>query len=494
MSDRLRSTDLIDLVVDQGTFTATDDDVVSDDPLQFVDTKAYAQRLQAAADASGATESITTGRARVGGCDVVLIVGEFDFLAGTLGVATAERVVRAFERAVESRVPVVALPISGGTRMQEGAAAFIQMASCAAAVQRLRDAGLLYVAYLRNPTTGGVLASWASLAHVRWAEPGALIGLTGPRVAEQMTGAPFPEGVQVAENLAVHGVIDEVVEPAALRSRLAALLNLAASPRAAWRAGAPATYVDEDASVDAWKAVTASRDPHRPGVSELLDACGAAPAAILRGDKAGTDDPGCMVSLARVCGYSAIVVAQSRAQGERGASMTAAGYRKARRGIELAGRLRLPLVTIVDTAGAAMTPRDEEEGVAASIAECLAALSAVSSPTLAVLLGEGAGGGAIALLPADRLVAAEHAWLSPIAPEGASAILYRTTERAADVAASQHITSTDLRRLGIADVVVPGAPDVLAAVIAEQLRGLADQPKAARLWARRRRYRTIARS
>ena len=484
------------MLADRGSFAEWDTDVVSTDPLSFQDTKPYPQRLKEAAAASGATEAVVTGGAAIDGIEVVLVAGEFGFLAGTMGVATAERVVRAFERATQERLPVVALPVSGGTRMQEGTAAFIQMAGCAAAARRHRDAGLPYVAYLRNPTTGGVLGSWASLAQVTWAEPGALLGLTGPRVVAELAAAPLPSGVQTAEHLAEHGVVDEVVAAEQLRQRLAGLLGILTTRGGRWQRQAEPLLLDDDAEIGAWEAVEHSRTTDRPGVRQLLEACGAELIEI-RGDGAGEDDHGCRAGVARVCGFSAVVVAQDRKPGERGASLGAAGYRKARRGMLLASELRLPLITIIDTTGAAMTGHDEEGGLAASIAACLSELSATPSPTLSVLLGEGTGGGAVALLPADRVVAAAHAWLSPIAPEGASVILHRTTDRAAQVAESQAIASTDLRRLGIVDMVVADrdaqAAQRMAAVVGQELAALLEQDPATRLGARRQRYRTVAR-
>ncbi|MPZ72093.1 MAG: acetyl-CoA carboxyl transferase [Nitriliruptorales bacterium] len=489
---------MIDLVADPGTFEPWDSDVVSNDPLAFHDTMSYRTRLLQAERHSGSSEAIVAGRASVQGRAVVLIAGEFSFLGGTLGVAAAERVIRAFDRATESRLPVVAMPVSGGTRMQEGAAGFIQMAGCAAAVQRLRDAGLLYVVYLRNPTTGGVLGSWASLAHVRLAEPGALIGLTGPRVVRAVTGHPLPAGVQTAENLGRRGLLDEIVRPSRLRERLGHILD-AADPRPGeWQAPMGPEVLGDDADVAGWDAVVESRRAGRPGVADVLRQCGA-DVVRLRGDGAGNDDENCIVGMGRVCGIAAMVLAQRRNDGggARGASIGAVGYRQYRRAIALADELGLPLVGVIDTRGAAMTPHDEEGGVAAMIAACLGALSVVRTPTLSVLLGEGSGGGALALLPADRVVAAEHGWLAPISPEGASAILYRTTERAADVAGAQRISSTDLRRLGIVDTVVPDGDGAMApriaAVIGDELRRLAERDDEERLDARRRRYRTVAR-
>jgi acetyl-CoA carboxylase carboxyl transferase subunit beta len=213
----------------------------------------------------------------------------------------------------------------------------------------------------------------------------------------------------------------------------------------------------------------------------------------LRGDRAGGgDDPGCLAALARVRGIPAVVVAHDR-RADRPARMGAAGYRKARRAMALAGELGLPLLTIVDTPGAEMSVAAEEGGMSFAIAECLAALSALPVPTLAVLLGEGGSGGALALLAADRVVCAEHASLEAIAPEGASAILYRSTDHAAELAATQGGASWDLARFGIVDVVVPEEPpgyvERLGAVVEAELRALATIDSAARLETRRRRYR-----
>jgi acetyl-CoA carboxylase carboxyl transferase subunit beta len=173
--------------------------------------------------------------------------------------------------------------------------------------------------------------------------------------------------------------------------------------------------------------------------------------------------------------------------------MGPAGYRKARRAIGIAAELALPVLTIVDTPGAEMSQAAEEGGLSFAIADCLATLVAAPVPTLAVLAGEGGSGGAIALLATDRVVCAEHASLEAIAPEGASAILYRSTERAAELAATQGGASWDLARFGIADVVVPegaaGFPERLGAVVEAELRALTQADPAARLETRRRRYR-----
>src|SRR3954451_15606618 len=209
----------IALVADAVRLEAWDEDVVSGDPLGFSDVRAYGERLAEAREKTGLSESVLTGLIEVDGRRLVVVAGEFGFLGGSIGVATGERVARAIERAIERRLPVLALPASGGTRMQEGAPALMQMAKLAAAVRRLREAGLTYVVCLMHPTTGGVLASWGSLGTVTWAEPGALVGFGGPRVVEMLTGAPLPDDVQRAERMLERGLLDDVVAPDELRER-----------------------------------------------------------------------------------------------------------------------------------------------------------------------------------------------------------------------------------------------------------------------------------
>jgi acyl-CoA carboxylase subunit beta len=475
----------IALVADPGSFEPWDEDVVSDDPLRFSDVRPYADRLAEARARTGLSESVLTGLIEVEGRRVVVVAGEFGFLGGSIGVATGERVARALERAIEQRLPVLALPASGGTRMQEGAPALMQMAKLAAAVRRLRDARLPYIVCLMHPTTGGVLASWGSLGHVTWAEPNALLGFGGPRVVEMLTGEPLPGDVQRAERMLERGLLDDVVRPEELRERVSRVLAVThASPRERPRA---VVQVEEVAPGDAWASLQRARDPQRPTAADLL-AAWAADVTPLRGDRAGVgDDPACLAALARVRGIPCAVIAQLRGR------MGPAGYRKARRAMGIAAELGLPVLTIVDTPGAEMSQAAEEGGLSFAIADCLAALLAAPVPTLAVLAGEGGSGGAIALLAADRVVCAEHASLEAIAPEGASAILYRSTERAAELAATQGGASWDLARFGIADVVVPEGParfpERLGAVVEAELRELIEADPPVRLDTRRRRYR-----
>ena len=211
---------------------------------------------------------------------------------------------------------------------------------------------------------------------------------------------------------------------------------------------------------------------------------------------------GLILALARIGGYPCVVIGQDRRQPPPGP----AALRLARRGIRLAAGLRLPLVTVIDTPGAELSTAAEEDGLAGEIAGCLADLITHPGPTVSVLLGQGTGGAALALLPADRTLAAEHAWLAPLAPEGASAIVYRDNRHAAEIAARQGIRAADLAALGLVDVVIPEAPPgavipeappgaalchALGHVLHRELADLTAQDDRARLAARARRFRDL---
>ncbi|MFG1750059.1 carboxyl transferase domain-containing protein [Streptosporangium sandarakinum] len=485
---------MIDIVLDPGTWRSWDAPPAEPAP----NGSDYAEELAAARARSGYDESVVTGEGLLDGRRVAVVACEFSFLAGSIGVAAAERLTAAVERATAERLPLLAAPASGGTRMQEGALAFTQMVKITAAVAAHRAAGLPYIVYLRHPTTGGVFASWGSLGHVTAAEPGALIGFLGPRVFESLHGYPFPEGVQVAENLFAHGLIDAVVSAEDVRRIAAGVLAVLCAPREV-RVKEP--EADEPAQpVDAWEAVIRSRRDDRPGVRALLRH-GASDVTPLNGTGEGENDPGLLIALARFGEAPAVVLGQDRGRRRSGAPLGPAGLRVARRGMRLASELGLPLVTVVDTSGAALSKAAEEGGLAAEIARSLADLVTLDAPTVCLLLGEGAGGAALSLLPADRVLCAQHAWLSPLPPEGASALLYRSVDFAPEIAAAQGVKSTDLRRDGIVDRVIPELPDAayepeafcrrVSAALEHELAGLLAVPPADRLTARLARYRRL---
>ncbi|WP_024800674.1 carboxyl transferase domain-containing protein [Nocardia sp. BMG51109] len=563
----------LDELLDVGSFIGWDRPPVE------VDADArYRAELRSAGQRAGTDESVLTGEGLLRGRRVAVIACEFGFLAGSIGVAAAERIVTAVERASELGLPMVASPTSGGTRMQEGTVAFVQMVKVAGAVAAHKAAGHPYLVYLRDPTMGGVFASWGSLGHMTFAEPGALIGFLGPRVYEALYGRPFPEGVQTAENLYRSGVIDGVVPVRVFRRIAHRVLNVTTgqpdtstsaplttnSPTARTASAPPATNAPTPPSTNTptppdmnaptpssastttnlptpptansptapdrgsgtpptvrppipttgtehvvpqtvpdpettWRTVTISRRPDRPGIRELLRH--ATDRVPLSGTGQGESDRTVVHALARLRGRPCIVFGHDRAGQTGENTMGPAALREARRSMQLAAELRLPLVLVIDTAGAALSREAEERGLAPEIARCLADLVTLGTPTISVLLGQGSGGGALALLPADRVLAARHSWLAPLPPEGASAIVHRDTAHAPELAAAQRIRSPDLRTDGIVDRIIPENPDAadepvdfarrVVATVAEELDLLRTRPPHELAALRRLRYRRL---
>jgi acetyl-CoA carboxylase carboxyl transferase subunit beta len=332
------------------------------------------------------------------------------------------------------------------------------------------------------------------------AEPGALVGFLGPRVYEALYGRGFPEGVQVAENLFERGLIDAVVPPEQIADVLARALNVLCADRSVPDSpGGPAAQ-EPFADVAAWESVARSRRDERPGVRRLLRYA-ATDVVPLNGTGEGEQDPGLLIALASFGGAPCVLLGQDRRGQTEERPLGPGALREARRGMRLAAELELPLVTVIDTPGAALSVEAEEGGLAGEIARCLSDQVMLEAPTLTLLLGQGTGGGALALLPGDRVVAALHGWLSPLPPEGASAIVHRDVEHAPEMAANQQVRSADLLANGIVDRIVPEHPDAadepeefcrrMGGVLREELAALLRQDPHERLAARIERYRRL---
>ncbi|NBE79770.1 acetyl-CoA carboxylase carboxyltransferase subunit alpha [Micromonospora rubida] len=233
---RLGAPERLRQLVDPSSFAALPDRPDDVDPIGFVDVLPYPHRLVAARAATGLPEAVVCGTATIGGHPVALAVMDFRFLGGSLGCVVGELITRTAERALNDGVPLVLVTASGGARMQEGALSLMQMATVSQAVAALREAGLLTVSVLTDPTYGGVAASFATNTDVVLAESGARMGFAGPRVIRQVTGRDLPEGFQTAEFLLRHGQVDMVVQRRSLRARLLVLLAAARSARADRRA------------------------------------------------------------------------------------------------------------------------------------------------------------------------------------------------------------------------------------------------------------------
>jgi acetyl-CoA carboxylase carboxyl transferase subunit beta len=222
---RLRADARLGLLLDSNTFEERDAGLESLDPLGFVDTKAYPERVSDARANTGIRDAAVWGFGAIAGNRVAICVMDFAFMGGSMGSVVGEKVTRAAEAALAERIPLIVVSASGGARMQEGTLALMQLAKSVAALERLGRAGVPYISLMTDPTTGGVFASFAALGDVNVAEPGSLIGFAGARVAAGTTGEALPEGFQRAEFLFAHGFVDMVVPRAELRERMATLLG-----------------------------------------------------------------------------------------------------------------------------------------------------------------------------------------------------------------------------------------------------------------------------
>ncbi|MCB0986683.1 MAG: acetyl-CoA carboxyl transferase [Microthrixaceae bacterium] len=439
-----------------------DTGLASGDPLGF---PGYAEKLDGLR-----SESVRTGLVTVEGTPAVLIEGDFDVIGGSMGLVHGEKVVRAYDRAIERRLPVVIVTRSGGARMQEGMVALVQLARVAAAARRHTAEGLLSVAVLRSPTTGGVLASYGSLTDLRVAEAGATVGFAGPRVSEAVTGQAVGETSHHAESALAAGLVDAVLDPAEIPGWVAAVLGSIDRPLVARSAGVvePLTVAEVDTGVEepaggAWAEVRAARDPNRPSGMQL--------AAMLVSswvELSPATDPTLRTALATVAGHRVVVVASDRHAGTGRPGPDA--YRLVRRGLFLAGRLGLPVVTLVDMPGAEPGAESENGGIAGEMARTFADMADLPTPSISVCVGEGGSGGALALAAADLFVIQEHAIFSVIGPEGAAVILERDAGAAPRVAPLLRLTSGDLAELGIVDGVIADDPHSVVAVVEGAVR------------------------
>ena len=222
---RIGAAERLQQLFDEGTYVTHDSKLHSSDPLNFVDSKPYLQRLEEMRNATQMPDAVICASGLLNGRVVQICALELKFIGGSMGAVVGEKITRAIERCIAERTPLIIVSASGGARMQEGTISLMQLAKLSAALMRLDEARLPYVSVLTDPTTGGVTASFAMLGDLNIAEPGALIGFAGPRVIEQTIRQKLPEGFQRSEFLLQHGFLDAVVKRTELKSYISQALN-----------------------------------------------------------------------------------------------------------------------------------------------------------------------------------------------------------------------------------------------------------------------------
>jgi acyl-CoA carboxylase subunit beta len=434
------------LVVDPGTFQETNAALISVDPLVFHDQLPFPDRLAEAQERSGVAEAVITGIGEIGGQAAVLVLLDFHYLGGSIGVVAGEKIVLAMEMAALRRLPLIAFCSGGGARTQEGVLSLVQLAKTASASARLHRAGVPFISVLTHPATGGVYTGLGGQADIILAEPGAWIGSNPARRAAPGT----PEGGTVdAEEMLARGMIDDVVDRTSMRDTLAILLDLFAV-RGTPRPNVPLAAL-AGANLPAWQAESRTHHPDRPTSSAYIR--NLMPAFIeLHGDRTTGDDSTVICGIGRLDGVTVAVIGQER--GPEGRT-SAAGYRKAVRLMRLAGHLELPLLTLVDTPGAKTGVEAETDGIGMAIAQCLAMISMLPVPVICAIIGEGGGAGALALAAGDRILIQENAVYSVTGPETAGKPLHRASALQSSPVTSLKLTARECLRLGVVNAIIP---------------------------------------
>jgi acetyl-CoA carboxylase carboxyl transferase subunit beta len=410
---------------------------LEDGPLEW---SGYGTERRDAKDRSGEDESVLCGEARIGTTDAVVVAFDFRYLGGSVGTRAGGRITQAFAHARATRRPLVSLIATGGSRMQEGMLSLLELQRIARQARLTAAAGIPHVSVLRDPTTGGLWASLGSGADVVIGLTGAQVGFAGRRVRPT---ADIDDPAYTAAGQHSNGHVDEVVDASGLREALAGWLRLlSAGGTEPQPADMPRALGTADLPADGWAAVRQARAAERPRAAAYL-ADYFDEIRTISGDRAGGVDPGMICGVGRRGGRSIAFAAQA------GTATTPAGFRTASRLIRLAERLSLPVLTLVDTPGAANDAAAERAGVGPAIAELFGMIAGAAVPVTTLVIGEGGSGGALALAAPDQTWITPDAYFSVTAPELAAAILKRDASGVPETANQLRVRPQDLVDLGV---------------------------------------------
>ncbi|MDP6403244.1 MAG: acetyl-CoA carboxylase carboxyltransferase subunit alpha/beta [SAR202 cluster bacterium] len=449
-------------LADPGSFREINRSIISLDPLSFSSRVSYKQRLFRDQRRTGLTEAVVTGTCTVGGSPVVLVVLDFGFMGGTMGCVVGEKVALALEHSAKRKLPTIAVVTSGGARIQEGVLSLMQMAKTSVAATQTTAKGLPFISVLANPATGQAYASFANLADIVLAEPGAIVGYSPLRVLRDGRDRALGTEAHTAEAHLEHGLLDAVVDRTQLRDLLAVLVDLLGPQYRLTPLRKTKKPEARPEPAIAWNSVQLARHDSRPSSIDFI-------ARILtnfvelHGDRAYRDDPAVVCGMGQLGGQTVMVIGQERGPrdsevGRHGSRISPEGFRKAQRAIGLASKFDIPLITLIDTPGPDASVEAEHHGMGNAIAATMAQMAALEVPSISVVIGEGGSGGAVALGVADRVLMLENAIYSAVTPEDAAGLIYQDEARADEAAESLRLTAQDCHELGIVDLVVPEPP------------------------------------
>ena len=439
---------------------------VSDDPLNFTDRLPYKERLAEARSDTGVTDAVTSADGVIGGIPSTVCVLNGDFMMGSMGRAAGDGIVASMEHAVETRRPFIMVVASGGARMQENILSLMQMARTTVAVNKLHANGIPYIVLLTDPTFGGVTASFAMLGDIHIAEQGARIGFAGRRVIEQNMREKLPANFQTAEYLYEHGMVDIVAPRAGLNGVLARILAVLTKqkrqPKEIHVATPPfdaSKKIRGMGETEAYDKVLLARHENRPHFLDYINGI-VEDWTYLAGDRMYAEDAAMCSGIGFWRGIPSVIIGQEQGrtietrQKHRFGMVNPDGYRKAQRMMKLAEKFNLPLISLFDTAGAFAGREGEERGQSQAVAASIAAGLSMRAPYIAVNVGQGGSGGAIAIGTGDRVLMLENAIYSVIAPESCASILWRDNNFKAAAAQAMKLTARDMADLNVIDKIV----------------------------------------
>lgn len=465
---RLSAPARIAALLDPGSFVEIDSQMPSSDPLVFTDqVHTYTKKVAEEQQRTALQEAVMIGTGQIAGHPLVLAVMDFHFIGGSMGSVVGEKITRAVELACTQRFPLLIVAASGGARMQEGIFSLLQMAKVSVALTRLSEARLPFLSLLTDPTMGGVAASFGMQGDIILAEPGALVGFAGPRVIEQFIHQKLPADADTSEFLLNHGMIDAIVPRSELRGTLARILRYYRKQPApdAWTPGTRMRQAPGPQSatpLSSWDRVQIARHKDRPYTADYIQLI-CEDFLELRGDRRFADDRAVLGGLARFAGQTVMLIGHQKGRDYRQRQACSfgmphpEGYRKAQRLMRHAEKFGFPVICLIDTPGAFPGLEAEQRGQAQAIAESLTVMSTLRVPTVAVVIGEGGSGGALAMGLADRVLMLEHSIYTVASPEAAASILWRDNKLASQAAEAMRITAHDLLQLGAIDGIVPEA-------------------------------------
>ena len=449
----------IQLLADPRTFKETHKFLSSVFPLSFSSKATYQNMLAKSQSRTGLTEAAVTGRCKIDGIEIAIVVLDFGFMGGSMGSVVGEKIALALEDAARKDLPLIALVTGGGTRTQEGVLSLMQMAKTVTAANKLKEKGLPFLVVLANPSTGQAYASFANLADVMFAEPGSLIGLSPLRTLQGLSKQPLPLDAHTSEAHLAHGLLDNVIDREGLHTRIATVLKILTGQKSEQDnlKDLLKTEVDPPKEPETWEAVNVARHAERPSAMVYMRSI-LEPFVELHGDRLNSDDRSVIGGIGYLLGEPIAIIGQQRRPPINGEKyhVYPDGLRKAQRIINLSTRFKLPLITLVDTQGADPGLEAEEQGIGNAIANTLSMMLDVPTPVITVIIGEGGSEGALALGLSDRTLMQQYAIYSPISMNRHFGNNY-PEEQSIDreAAETMMLTAQDCEYLGIIDHVIP---------------------------------------